>query len=641
MKSFLQWWQQRPAHRHRQLIVMDSHGIELIEHLYQQHAQRLWLGYGPDDAVDTRYYRNILGQTFDFIVVNGSKLRANVLLAAEGCLRAAGTMILVLPDNPHYYSKPLLSYGHTHHPDHFLQYFMQLLNDQAEVAWFTKQHIALPPITPLPNWSQWQAQRNGQLAKEQQNVIESVSRGLKQRINYHVLSADRGRGKSFALAHLIHYLVNTGISVAVTAYKPILMREIKQQLITLGSIDKVSKLPIDANDWQQFDVVIIDEAATLNQQQLQQIYSQAKAMVLASTFHGYEGSGRHFQHRFLPAIEAQHTVNKYTLQAPKRFPPACPLEQILLRLLSYKISPLPKVKLVLKRVTFRCLPALSLVNEAATRERVIQLLIQAHYQTQPDDLQRFMDSPDGFLFVAEQDGQIIACCFIQAEGNDNLYALKTEILNGSRRPQGHMTIQKLQAYAPAFDWLALPVWRISRIAVLPGAKQQGLGSHLLRYIIQYAQQAAISVLSVSFNANSELVRFWQHNDFALLLLSPNAENSICALGLDRQGQQMVTQTARLFNEEQALYRTIDCIPINEHDRLRLRSFALGQRDIYASALSLAKLFCQHSFVHNQHLQILLAYLEGQPLKILLEAAQFDGINDFTQQCRQAVNELLG
>ena len=90
----------------------------------------------------------------------------------------------------------------------------------------------------------------------------------------------------------------------------------------------------------QFDLLLVDEAASIPLQVLTELLKKFPRMAFASTVHGYEGTGRGFMLRFQQLLN-QHTRGwkKVHLQAPIRWAKNDPVEHLLNELLLLSAEP--------------------------------------------------------------------------------------------------------------------------------------------------------------------------------------------------------------------------------------------------------------------------------------------------------------
>ena len=146
------------------------------------------------------------------------------------------------------------------------------------------------------------------------------------------------------------------------------------------------------------------------------------------------------------------------------------------------------------------------------------MLITAHYRTTPNDLRQLLDSPDLLIRLIECEGRVKAVALLVCEGPVEP-ELALSVWQGVRRPKGDLIPQTWIAKCGFLEASDLQGWRVMRIAVQPEMQKEGLGSSLLRYIIQEASSKRLDFVGAAFAASPDILRFWLKNDFWLNRLS--------------------------------------------------------------------------------------------------------------------------
>ena len=187
--------------------------------------------------------------------------------------------------------------------------------------------------------------------------------------------------------------------------------------------------------------LVIDEAASIPPAQLLALTAHYPAYTLAATADGYEGHGRSFSLHVLP-------------------------DEPLLR-------------------------------------AIYGLLHQAHYRTSPDDLKHLLDLPGQSLYIAASGADVAGVLHIRHE-NPLPADLAAAVIRGERRPQGRLLLQQLlvRTQNPTYN---RPLARISRIAVHPAHRRQGIAAAL----IARARADLAVPLGVSYGHSDDLAAFWQ------------------------------------------------------------------------------------------------------------------------------------
>ena len=156
-----------------------------------------------------------------------------------------------------------------------------------------------------------------------------------------------------------------------------------------------------------------------------------------------------------------------------------------------------------------------LLDDERLLRELFGLLVIAHYQTRPSDLQRLLDDPAVGVWVARRDNHIVATALVAYEGGLD-QALATEIAAGRRRLPGHLVPQTMAAHAGLAQAALLKYARVMRIAVHPAAQRRGLGHALLVKIRATARSESCDMFGTSFGATEELMRFWRRAGLALV-----------------------------------------------------------------------------------------------------------------------------
>lgn len=519
-------------------------------------------------------YTSLLGQEFDIVIYDLSAgFRASAFLVLSGLVRGDGWLFLTNtneafsgltfsfdPDNvatsvsSNHDSELANSFCSDNSTDH------DVINDNHASkypSYLLQQLLANIPthIDKLPDnfisrigqagfITAWQIHQHNAAAVQQSiraQIVESILQNNDKTIlnsdevSHHVVTAPRGRGKSYLLGQIISDLqvrlpaVNIGV----------LTQNRKQIAPLLEQTKQIDTLPPDAdfNTYPLFDILVIDEAASFPVELLQHYRNHAKHLIYGTTTHGYEGTGMGFTHKYLPKVSRTDTVRQYYLEQPFRFISPCPIEQVcdvvlfnnhadtnrnvvrdtdtkLPQCIEYTNEPLNYTD-----GTHWLAPSELRENTQHARSTVaalMQLLSLAHYQTTPDDLQRIIDSNDMQCLIYIENKRLIGCVWLIEEGLANCeHSLKQAILAGIRRVPGHLTVQQLAHGYHIPEILEWHVWRVNRIAVLPDKQHKGIGSLLMQTVTQYAFSQSIDALTSSFGAEQDLVSFWQKQGFSI------------------------------------------------------------------------------------------------------------------------------
>ena len=186
---------------------------------------------------------------------------------------------------------------------------------------------------------------------------------------------------------------------------------------------------------------------------------------------------------------------------------------------------------------------------------MFRLLINAHYQTSQDDLQRFLDAPEIEFFVLTRGNALLGVAQIIKEGGDGFRELANTIADCSRRVKGHLVAQNITSSYNTPPFLLAQQWRISRIAIDPEQQRKGLGKQLIQYVEQQAKQQHIKFLTTSFGCNTDVIKFWYNSEFTLAKLSAKPEvssgehSAICIKPLTREAVETSDTIHEAFYQE--------------------------------------------------------------------------------------------
>lgn len=497
---------------HRQLIQLKGS----LSWCFQQCEQLLseitlpyfWLGSSPA-KITPALYKQLLGQECSLLIINAhQQFDANQFAASEGTLRGGGTLILLSPTS-------------IDTIDYFYQYIDQRL-----------QHSPFICIAEHRG-EQLDATRLGepskpQLALQQQQravdaIIKTVSGHRRRPL---VLTANRGRGKSAALGIAAKQLVASGLTnILVCAPSKAMAATLFKHAGDSPSILFIApdQLLIDK---PQCELLLIDEAAALPVPMLETLAKHYSRLVFATTLHGYEGSGRGFALRFqnqLQQIAPQ--MRKLHIDQPIRWDENDPLEQFTLDNLclteSLTATPQyqPQHPLQMQQVTTQ-----QLLEDHKLLSELFSLLVSAHYQTKPSDLESLFTDPALTVLTLTQHEQILAVALINAEGALD-EQLAQQVYLGERRLKGNLIAQSLTFHCAQPQAALHRYARVQRIATHPALQQQGLGTLFINEIKSWAQNANFDHLSASFGATEPLLRFWQNKQFQTLRIGASKDKS--------------------------------------------------------------------------------------------------------------------
>ncbi|MEZ8294676.1 GNAT family N-acetyltransferase [Vibrio splendidus] len=485
-----------------------------------------------DDVTHTpvKKGQKLLGRECQILVCDSrEQFDANGFSAALGSL-VGGGLLLVLPPNVNEAEEGGSSgFGQRWLKGHFDKLIsVSQTNEAVDV---TQASNAFPP------------KQNAEIGLDrfkQQNVaVELVKKVLSgHRKRPLVLTADRGRGKSSTLGIAAAKLLveRHGLDIIVTApsvkaIEPVFSHAIQRlEVIEVvnathirhqgGSLRFVA--PDDLlKSKPDCDLLLVDEAAAIPIPMLKSMVGIYHRMVFSTTVHGYEGSGRGFGIKFESWLSVHRPGWKgFKLEQPIRWNNNDPLEAWLFDcfLLGNDASLSDSAIHELDNFSDQTINQLNLVELSKADclanphklQRCFSLLVDAHYQTSPNDLMQFLNNSAIRLYAAWKQDECLGCMLVTEEGGLDK-DLIAQIQIGKRRPQGHLSPVLLANQLGCTEAATSRCLRVMRIAVSTPHQGLGIGGWMLAKLSEQTSQA--DYLATSFGATSELISFWRDNDF--------------------------------------------------------------------------------------------------------------------------------
>ncbi len=628
-KTFISWFndygKQAMLQNERRLVVLsgsESWALSLLESIdflsavlqsntaYSSITMDCLI-YGDSEVfpanVQKKRYRDKLGSESEVIIFVDSQFTLDAFAALSGTLKAGGILFLVMPSINKMCQKSF-----------FLKRFYSLIKSMPSHTIIEQTQTELPQQTP--DVSEQVKTQTKQLypldciTAEQHHAVLAINKVVTgHRKRPLVLTADRGRGKSSALAIAcaqlmkIHQLneFNIFITAPDSQALTVFFKQLQQSLpsaehrlnkVTLGkatltfmAVDQLLKQQIKAS------LVLVDEAAAIPVYLLEQMLRTYHRMVFSSTVHGYEGAGRGFTLKFKKTLDSlcPHWQSLHIKQ-PIRWRENDPLEQLVFDacLLNAELPTLQttlasqsliksKGSSVNKATNlntpdepvFKVITAKELVADELLLQQVFAVLVTAHYQTKPSDLQLLLDNPQVQLTCLysskKNNAEMLAVALLMNEGKGNGVSNADigAIKNSERRLRNHFLPQSLFSHCgfeQAFNYKYL---RIMRIAVHPQIQQQGIGSQFIHQIELLAIEQGVDFIGSSFGVNPELLSFWLNAGFSTARIGftkdkASGEHSallIKGLGVKNKQEQQDFQ--------KAFYQSFDYLLLEEYKEL--------------------------------------------------------------------------
>ncbi len=520
-------------------------------------ADAALLVYGDSQVfpanVSYQRFHDHLGSESRTIVFADSQFNIDAFAALSGTITAGGLMFVVI--SPAQQDAKSL----------FLQRFLGFVSlDSRHI--YIKQHSENDPLNQALNLSEnhhldskltaLSHDENGSVTQEQSCAVQAivnVYRGHRKRPL--VLTADRGRGKSSALAIACAQLLlakgdnqenlHIGITAPDKQSLSVFYAQLQRSLpasqvvqnrvihehgqIEFFAIDDLIQTP------RQLSVLLVDEAAAIPVYLLSLLLGQYHRLVFSSTVHGYEGAGRGFTLKFTKELATKTPQwQKYHINDPIRWGNNDPLEALvfkvgLLNAQLTEIEPLGKTNDSAQSDSadssyqFQQIDIAQLAADEALLAQVFSVLVTAHYQTKPSDLKLLLDNPSVRLIIMRTKAaspQVVGVALLLKEGKSAGLTAKDvlAIKQGKRRFKSQFLPQALLSqcgYGNAFNFDYL---RVMRIAIHPQVQQQGLGALLMSQVKAYAHKQGYDFVGASFAANADLLGFWLQQGFHMVKL---------------------------------------------------------------------------------------------------------------------------
>lgn len=525
------------AQLHRHCVVVCGDWKWRIDQLAQLEKNNgVWMGEQSPISnltpLQTCQIRHQLGQEIPTAVFCAEQgIEADALGIISGMVQAGGILWILIPPLNAWLKQPNpANQRFLNHPQSYLeanQGFTRFLHAsfKTHALWLEQgQDQSLPKLPS--DQSPFQQKLQGLTPCQQHGLDAILHCGFGHPKRPLLLEADRGRGKTSLLGIAAIELLLKGkdhivitasrLSQVATAFEQAALsleeRKIPYQKQPGLLVFETKTFEFRAPDsligsprtpsHKAFDLLMIDEAAHLALPLLQLLVLAHSRVVMATTQHGYEGSGRGFGLRFKPFLDQTfHHWQSRCLQQPIRWHHNDPLEILINRMLLLDaeldgVESVSNTELIIRRLAIAKLTPAELAP-------IFALLVQAHYQTSPADLQQLLSSNDLNLYIGYQNQRCVAALLVTREGGIPSPARH-------RRVKGHLVPQKLQQTYGDLDLLSRHSERVMRLAVHPKLQRQGIGRKMVE---TWLNQTQAEFASVSFGVTTDLFHFWKQLGF--------------------------------------------------------------------------------------------------------------------------------
>ncbi|KPV93825.1 tRNA(Met) cytidine acetyltransferase TmcA [Pseudoalteromonas sp. P1-9] len=540
--------------KHRQLLVLSGcdhwcwQQVDTLKTVYPDLltlSNSLLVNFWPE------HNHQLLGQEYSTVVFDvNSGLMPDKLATVAGTVKAGGLLVLLMPNFESYAKQADPAFARFQSANKppspislFQTRFISLLKNN-EQALIVAEHHALPTI-PI-----FTATENTQY-QEQQNLVADLSKFITKRRAAFLLTADRGRGKSATLGMLAANCSSQGKRIAICAHHKQTVATVFKHYDQLIDNDvKLDFIAPDAllNQATNYDLVLIDEAATLPVSLLKKALDLPIKLGFATTLHGYEGTGRGFNLRFIPYLKVTRS-NCFVaeLSDPIRYADNDPLENTINQLLVLDAD-FKQLTINHKNdVTFHAITQQQLANDNELLKQIFAILVMAHYQTSVNDLRHMLDGNNLKVFVAEQNGIFLAAALVALEG-ELTDPLASQIIAGERRPQGNMLAQSTACLLGEQHLLAARYARIVRIAVNPYCQGDNIGTQLLN-TIEKTLSPDVDFIGASFGAEAKLCNFWFKQNYHIIKLGAKQDKA------SGEHSCLVIKASNIYLDQQTLLKS--------------------------------------------------------------------------------------
>ena len=518
----------------------------------------VWIGdVSPHFATQSSFpfskTKNLLGSEFPAIIYDARQgIHLDALAIAAGTLQDGGRLLLLLnhwadlANQPDSDSLRWSGEKHAINTPHFIAFLQEKI---AKYGFPVYQNTPLTLASPTP---QKDRSTHCQPTLEQARLLQQMAETEEAIL---IVTAKRGRGKSALAGLFAKQQLAQNQPVILTAPNKSavnIFNEFAGAEITFMSPDELSQNLSDAPQQFANHWLFVDEAAMIPLDILFRLTNAFKRVVLTTTIHSYEGTGRGFLLKFM--AKTDRTLRHFELFTPLRWQTDDKLEAFIDDLLLCDCEdrlPQPPYDSVLAE-QIQISHCERIPHDQI--ESVYGLLTLAHYRTSPLDLRRLLDAPQQQFYLAQAQDSLLGCAWAVSEGGLADNTLIRQIRRGERRPRGNLVAQMLCFQAGLEEACELRSLRISRIAVQPNWQQQGLGQRLIAQMKQQQikQQGTVDFLSVSFGYTPELLAFWQKCGFILVHFSESKEASsgcysvVALCPLSEEGRAFVQQAEKQF-----------------------------------------------------------------------------------------------
>ena len=543
----------------RELLILVGEDDFLAHQLNHNLSLKsaVWIGDVSPHFATQSYFpfsktKNLLGSEFPAIIYDARQgIHLDALAMAAGTLQDGGQLLLLLnhwadlANQPDSDSLRWSGEKHAINTPHFIAFLQEKI---AKYGFPVYQSTSLTIASPKP---QKDRSTYCQPTLEQARLLQQMAEAEETIL---IVTAKRGRGKSALAGLFAKQQLAQNQPVILTAPNKSavnVFNEFAGAEITFMPPDELSQHLSDAPQQFANHWLFVDEAAMIPLDILFRLTKAFKRVVLTTTIHSYEGTGRGFLLKFI--AKTDRTLRHFELFTPLRWQADDKLEAFIDDLLlcdcEDRLPQPPYDGALTEQIQISHCERIP----RDQMESVYGLLTLAHYRTSPLDLRRLLDAPQQQFYLAHAQDALLGCVWAVPEGGLTDNTLICQIRRGERRPRGNLVAQMLCFQAGLEEACELRSLRISRIAVQPNWQQHELGQRLIAQMKQQIKkQNVVDFLSVSFGYTPELLSFWQKCGFILVHFSESKEASsgcysvVALCPLSEKGRVFVQRAEKQF-----------------------------------------------------------------------------------------------
>ncbi|MGC9106362.1 MAG: tRNA(Met) cytidine acetyltransferase TmcA [Thermoprotei archaeon] len=366
------------------------------------------------------------------------------------------------------------------------------------------------------------------------------------------LTAARGRGKSavtgLALAGLIHDRLQEGrsVSVALTSPSALGVSQITEFLtIGLKALGIKFKVQKNANDvtvtvrgdgfrvyWEppettledEADLLVVDEAAAIGMNYVENAVNAWRKVVLVTTVHGYEGSGKTFLRYLRRILEEKRVQTKWvSMTTPLRYSKGDPIERWLYDSLLLDAEPAEPPE-DLSFLVYDRLDKRELFSDDRLLRETYGVMVTAHYRNNPNDLMIMADGVHHKIRALMAGDRVVGVIQTSDEGGLPKEMIDFALSGGTF--DGDLIPDRLIKHVRLREFGEMRGWRVVRIAVVQELQDMGLGSTMLGMLVKEAEEEGLDWVGSAFMGDPRVLKFWIKNGFVPVHVAPRRNEKL-------------------------------------------------------------------------------------------------------------------